>query len=54
MKTLTKELWMDVPERRAIISIHSECDELVRESTIQDGLILINVMQKALHLRSLA
>lgn len=44
MKTLTKEIWMDAPERRAIISIHRECDELVRESTIQDGLILINAM----------
>lgn len=44
MKTLTKELWMEVPERRAIVSIHGEVDRLVRESGVQDGLVLVNAM----------
>mgnify|MGYP000609162255 CR=1 FL=1 len=32
MKTMTKEVWMDVPARRAIISIHREVERLVAES----------------------
>ena len=42
MKTLTKEIWMEIPERRAIVSIHREVEHLVAESRIQDGLALIN------------
>ena len=44
MKTLTKEIWMDVPARRQIISIHSQVEELVRESGVKDGLVLVNAM----------
>ncbi len=44
MKTLTKEIWMDVPQRRAIVSIHNEVERLVDESGVQDGLVLINAM----------
>ena len=44
MKTLTKEIWMDVPQRRAIISIHSEVERLVAQSGVKDGIILINAM----------
>jgi len=44
MKTLTKEIWMDVPQRRAIVSIHSEVERLVSESGVRDGLVLINAM----------
>jgi secondary thiamine-phosphate synthase enzyme len=44
MKTLTKEIWMDVPQRRAIISIHHEVERLVAESGVQDGLVLVNAM----------
>jgi secondary thiamine-phosphate synthase enzyme len=44
MKTLTKELWMNVPQRRAIVSIHREVEKLVDESGVQDGLVLINAM----------
>ena len=44
MKTLTKEIWMNVPQRRAIVSIHSEVQRLVEQSGVQDGLILINAM----------
>ena len=44
MKTLTEEIWMDVPQRRAIVSIHNEVERLVKESGVQDGLVLINAM----------
>ena len=44
MKSLTEELWVDIPERRAIISIHREVERLVAESGVQDGLVLVNAM----------
>jgi secondary thiamine-phosphate synthase enzyme len=44
MKTLTKELWMEVPKRRAIVSIHDEVAQLVAESGVQEGLVLVNAM----------
>lgn len=45
MKTLTKEIWIDVPhQRRAIVSIHEEVERLVEESNVKDGLALINAM----------
>ena len=44
MKTLTHELWMEVPERRAVVSIHNEVERLVAQSGVQDGLALINAM----------
>ena len=42
MKTLTKEIWMDVPRRRQIISIHNEVEQLVTESGVQEGIVLVN------------
>ncbi len=44
MKTLTKEIWMDVPQRRAVVSIHSEVERLVHESGVKEGLVLVNAM----------
>jgi len=44
MKTLTKEIWMEAPKRRAIVSIHREVERLVEESMVRDGLALINAM----------
>jgi thiamine phosphate synthase YjbQ (UPF0047 family) len=44
MKTLTQELWLEVPERRAIVSIHDEIVRLVHESGVQGGLALVNAM----------
>ena len=44
MKTLTKEICMEVPKRRAIVSIHREVERLVDESKVRDGLALINAM----------
>jgi secondary thiamine-phosphate synthase enzyme len=44
MKTLTKEIWMNVPQRRSIVSIHNEVERLVDESGVQDGFVLVNAM----------
>ena len=44
MKTLTKEIWMNVPQRREIVSIHDEVVRLVAESGVKDGFVLVNAM----------
>ncbi len=44
MKTLTKEIWMEVPQRMAIVSLHREVERYVRESGVRDGLVLVNAM----------
>ncbi len=44
MKSLTKELWMKIPRRRAIKSIHREVERLVAESGVREGLVLVNAM----------
>jgi secondary thiamine-phosphate synthase enzyme len=44
MKTLTKEIWMDIPQRRAIVSIHNEVERLVDKSDVKEGLVLVNAM----------
>ncbi len=44
MKSLTKEIWMDIPNRRQIVSIHNQVEDLVRESGVQEGLCLVNAM----------
>ena len=35
---------MEVPSRRAIVSIHDEVQRYVAESGVRDGLVLINAM----------
>ena len=44
MKTLTEEIWMNIPRRRQIVSIHRQVQDLVRESGVQDGFVLVNAM----------
>jgi secondary thiamine-phosphate synthase enzyme len=44
MKTLTKEIAVNTPTRRAIVSIHDEVKRLVEESGVQDGLVLVSAM----------
>ena len=44
MKSYRKELWFDVPTRRAFINITPEVDECLRDSGIKEGLVLINAM----------
>ena len=44
MKSFRKELWFEVPSRRAFINITSENEEYVRERGIQEGFVLVNAM----------
>ena len=44
MKCLTQEIWMNVPQRRAIVSIHREVERLVEQSGVKEGLALVNAM----------
>ncbi len=44
MKTLTREIWMNVPSRRAIVSLHDQVEDLVAESGVREGLVLVNAM----------
>jgi len=44
MKSYRKELWFDVPTRRAFINITSQVEEALNESGITEGIILINAM----------
>jgi secondary thiamine-phosphate synthase enzyme len=44
MKTLTREIWMEVPQRRAVVSLQRDVENAVLESGVQDGLVLVNAM----------
>jgi secondary thiamine-phosphate synthase enzyme len=44
MKSFRKELWFNVPTRRAFINITSEVEQALRESGITEGLALVNAM----------
>ncbi|MFZ3114774.1 MAG: secondary thiamine-phosphate synthase enzyme YjbQ [Syntrophales bacterium] len=44
MKTFRKELWFNIPARRGFINITSQVENCLRESGIQEGMILVNAM----------
>src|ERR1700685_1016707 len=44
MKSYRKELWFEVPSRRAFINITRKVDACLRESGVQEGLALVNAM----------
>jgi len=44
MKSYRKELWFEVPTRRAFINITPQVEKCLMESGITDGMILINAM----------
>jgi len=44
MKSYRRELWFEVPTRRAFVNITGEVEEAVRESGVQEGLVLVNAM----------
>ena len=44
MKSYRKELWFEVPARRAFINITREVEDCLRESRVQEGLCLVNAM----------
>jgi len=44
MKSYRKELWFQVPTRRALLNITPQVVQCLLESGIQEGLILVNAM----------
>ena len=44
MKSYRKELWFDVPTRRAFINITPDVQACLKESNIKEGLALVNAM----------
>jgi secondary thiamine-phosphate synthase enzyme len=44
MKSYRKELWFEVPSRRAFLNITPQVEEALRESGIIEGLVLVNAM----------
>ena len=44
MKSHRKELWFNTPTRRAFINITPQVNEALRESEIQEGMVLVNAM----------
>ena len=44
MKSYRKELWFNIPTRRAFVNITREVKECLRESGIQEGLTLVSAM----------
>ena len=44
MKSYRKELWFEVPSRRAFINITPQVEQCLRESGIKEGFVLCNAM----------
>lgn len=44
MKSFRKELWFNIPSRRGFVNITPQVEEALRESGIQEGLVLVNAM----------
>lgn len=42
MKSYRKELWFEVPTRRAFINITGEVQPCIDESGVEEGLVLVN------------
>ncbi|HEY5753594.1 MAG TPA: secondary thiamine-phosphate synthase enzyme YjbQ [Chthoniobacterales bacterium] len=44
MKSHRKELWFETPERRGFLNITEDVDAALRESGVNEGLVLVNAM----------
>ncbi|GAG31747.1 unnamed protein product, partial [marine sediment metagenome] len=44
MKTYRKELWFDIPSRRELVNITLMIEKCLKESNINEGLLLCNAM----------
>ena len=44
MKSYRKELWFEASRRRELINITSDIEQCLKESSIKEGLILVNAM----------
>jgi secondary thiamine-phosphate synthase enzyme len=44
VKSFRRELWFEVPGRRAFLNITREVENCLRESGVKEGLVLVNAM----------
>jgi len=44
VRSFRKELWFEVPGRRAFLNITPQVESAVRESGVKEGLVLVNAM----------
>src|SRR5262249_48440223 len=44
MKSYRKELWFNIPKRRGFQNITPEVEKAVKDSGVQEGLVLVNAM----------
>jgi len=44
MKSYRRELWFETSTRRAFLNITAEVEKCLRESEVQEGLVLVNAM----------
>ena len=44
MKNYRKELWFNIPTRRAFVNITSEVEKCLGDSGVKEGLVLVNAM----------
>src|SRR3954469_20163065 len=44
MKSYRKELWFNVPSRRALVNITPDVEQCLAESRVHEGLCLVNAM----------
>jgi secondary thiamine-phosphate synthase enzyme len=44
MRSYRKELWFNIPTRRAFVNITPEVEGCLRESEVREGLVLVNAM----------
>jgi len=44
MKSYRKELWFDIPTRRAFVNITGQVEQCLAESGVREGLALVNAM----------
>jgi secondary thiamine-phosphate synthase enzyme len=45
MRSYRKELWFNIPTRRAFVNITPQVNECLKDSGIREGLLLCNAMQ---------
>jgi secondary thiamine-phosphate synthase enzyme len=44
MKSHRKELWFEIPTRRAFVNVTAQVEAALRESGVREGLVLVNAM----------
>ncbi len=49
MKSFRKELWFNIPGRRAFINITPQVEECLRESGVKEGIALVNASHSQFH-----